>query len=93
MWMHISRLFSKFKVSIQLVEKIMCYRKKRLNLKICPFNSKLDFFLVHAVSSFLLTVLLLLIYAEYQKYNLMILLRVNTFNKTLNMKYHNSIKK
>lgn len=44
MWMHISRLFSKFKVSIQLVEKIMCYRKKRLNLKICPFISKLDFF-------------------------------------------------
>lgn len=44
MWMHISRLFSKFKVSIQLVEKIICYRKKRLNLKICPFISKLNFF-------------------------------------------------
>lgn len=37
--------------------------------------------------------LLLLIYAEYQKYNLMILLRVNAYNKELIMKYHNSIKK
>lgn len=92
MWMHISRLFSKFKVSIQLVEKTMCYRKKRLNLKICPFISKLDFFFVHAVS-FLLTMLLLLIYAEYQKHSLMILLKVNAYNNTLNMKYHNSIKK
>lgn len=93
MWIHISRLFSKFKVSIQLVEKIMCYRKKRLNLKVCPFISELDFFFVHAVSSFLLKMLLLLIYAEYKKYNLTILLRGNAYNNTLNMKYHNSIKK
>lgn len=63
----------------------MCYRKKRLNLKICPFISMLDFF--WCMLYFLLTMLLLLIYAEYQKYSLMILLRFNTYNNTLNMKY------
>lgn len=44
---------------------------------------------MHAVSSFLLTVLLLLIYAQYQKYDLMILLGVNAYNSTLSMEYHN----
>lgn len=55
-------------------------KNKRLNLKISPFISK-SFFLVHAVSSFLPTMLLLLIYAQYQKYDLTILLRVKAYIK------------
>lgn len=92
MWMHISRLFSKFKVFIQLVEKKMCYRKKRLNLKICPFISKLDFFCACCI--FFSSDNAIAIYlCRISKYNLMILLRVNAYNNTLNVKYHNSIKK
>lgn len=61
------------------------WEKKGLNLKICPFISKLDFFFVHDRSSFLLTMLLLLIYAEYQKYSVMILWRVNAYDWTWNI--------
>lgn len=62
MWMHISNLFSKFKVLIQLVKKIML-QKKEAEFENFLFPS--CFFLVHAVSSFLPTMLLLLTHAQY----------------------------
>lgn len=68
MWMHISNLFSKFKNFIQWAKKIMSYRRKEAEfqyLSFC-FQVLVFFFLVHAVSSLLLTMLLLLIYTQYQ---------------------------
>lgn len=44
-------------------------------------------FLVHAVSFLVPTMLLLFIYAQYQKHDLTILLRVNAYNNMLNMEY------
>lgn len=88
MWMHISHLFSKFKVFIQSVKKKKVLQKKEAEFENLSLHFQ-GFFLVHALSSFLPTMLLLLIFAQYQKYDLMILLRVNAYNNTLNMEYHN----
>lgn len=61
-------------------------QKTSLILKLYPFISKM-LFLVHAVSFLVPTMLLLFIYAQYQKHDLTILLRVNAYNNMLNMEH------
>lgn len=61
-------------------------QKTRLVLKLYPFISRV-LFLEHAVSFSVPTMLLLFFYAQYQKHDLTILLRVNAYNNMLNMEY------